>query len=78
MNQTRERSRVPMTAQLRLAGPLIRVKFVFMAASFVSFLLSVGLWFAGHELQGIFVGIWVPSILSLGALLLASNGTSTR
>ncbi len=78
MNQTRERSRPPVTAKLRLAGPLIRVKLIFFAASFVSFLLSVGLWFAGHELQGIFVGIWVPSILSLGALLLASNGPSTR
>jgi hypothetical protein len=67
-----------MTAQLRRAGPLVRVKLVFFAASFVSFLLSVGLWFAGHELQGIFVGIWVPSILSLGALLLASNGPGNR
>ena len=76
--QTRERDRPSPTAQLRLAGSLIRVKLVFLVASFVSFLLSVGLWFAGHELQGIFVGIWVPSILSLGALLLASNGPSTR
>jgi hypothetical protein len=78
MNQTRERSRPPLTARLKLSGPLIRVKLVFLAASFVSFLLSVGLWFGGNELQGIFVGIWVPSILSLGALLLASNRGDTR
>ena len=33
--------------------------------SFISFLYSVGLWFTGHQLEGIFVGIWVPSILAL-------------
>ena len=32
--------------------------------SFLSFLYSVGLWFSGHKLEGIFVGIWVPSILA--------------
>ena len=32
--------------------------------SFLSFLYSVGLWFTGHQLEGIFVGIWVPSILA--------------
>ena len=31
--------------------------------AFVSFLYSVSLWFFGYELEGIFVGIWVPSIL---------------
>jgi uncharacterized membrane protein YiaA len=33
--------------------------------SFLSFLYSVGLWFSGHQLEGIFVGIWVPSILAM-------------
>ena len=33
--------------------------------SFLSFLYSVGLWFSGYQLEGIFVGIWVPSILAL-------------
>lgn len=33
--------------------------------SFLSFLYSVSLWFSGHQLEGIFVGIWVPSILTL-------------
>ena len=32
--------------------------------SFISFLYSVSLWFSGHKLEGIFVGIWVPSILA--------------
>jgi len=33
--------------------------------AFFSFLLSVSLWFTGNKLEGIFVGIWVPSILTL-------------
>ena len=32
--------------------------------AFISFLFSVSLWFTGNQLEGIFVGIWVPSILS--------------
>ena len=32
--------------------------------SFLSFLYSVSLWFGGNKLEGIFVGIWVPSILA--------------
>ena len=39
-----------------------------LLGAFVSFLLSVSLWFAGHHDQGIFVGLWVPSILALGGL----------
>jgi hypothetical protein len=39
----------------------------------ISFVLSVSLWFAGHEQQAIFVGLWVPSILSLGSLVLAGR-----
>jgi hypothetical protein len=41
-----------------------------LLAAFVSFLISVVLWFGGHHDQGIFVGLWVPSILSLGAVVL--------
>jgi hypothetical protein len=46
-----------------------------LVASFLSFLLSVYLWFEGSEMQAIFVGIWVPSILSLGALAFAGSGS---
>ena len=42
---------------------------LFLAAA-ASFVLSVSLWFAGNQLQGIFVGLWVPSILALGAIVL--------
>ena len=34
--------------------------------AFVSFLLSVSLWFNGQKDEGMFVGIWVPSILGFG------------
>lgn len=47
---------------------------LFLVAAGVSFLLSVSLWFMGNEQQGIFVGLWVPSILALGALMLAGKG----
>jgi hypothetical protein len=48
----------------------------FLVAAGASFLLSVTLWFSGSKEQGVFVGLWVPSILSLGALLLAGRGSS--
>ena len=51
-----------------------KVKFLFVLGAFISFVLSVSLFFTGNREQGIFVGIWVPSILSAGALLLGSNG----
>ena len=47
---------------------------MFLAAAGFSFLLSVSLWFLGNKEQGIFVGLWVPSILALGALMLAGKG----
>ena len=47
---------------------------LFLVAAGISFLLSVALWFLGHKEQGLFVGLWVPSILALGALMLAGKG----
>ena len=38
---------------------------LFLAAAFASFLGSVSLWFLYSREYGLFVGIWVPSILSL-------------
>ena len=52
-----------------------RAKLLFLVAAFLSFLLSVGLWFSGHRDEGVFVGIWVPSILALGALMLGSKSS---
>ncbi len=39
-----------------------------LLGAFVSFVLSVSRWFTGHHDQGIFVGLWVPSILALGGM----------
>jgi len=52
------------------AAPEVRAKSLVLFAAFVSFLISVVLWFGGQHDQGIFVGLWVPSILSLGAVVL--------
>ncbi|NNE42712.1 MAG: hypothetical protein HKN12_00760 [Gemmatimonadetes bacterium] len=46
---------------------------LFSVAAAVSFVFSVSLWFAGKREEGMFVGLWVPSILSLGALMLAGR-----
>ena len=48
-------------------------KALFLFAAFISFLLSVGLWFSGDRETGLFVGIWVPSICSAGALIVAGG-----
>ena len=39
------------------------------AAAFVAFVTSVYLWFSGQRDEGLFVGLWVPSILGLAAYL---------
>ncbi|CAN5656066.1 hypothetical protein BH20ACI4_BH20ACI4_03390 [soil metagenome] len=44
--------------------------YLILGAAFISFLFSVALWFGvfGEEQKqaGIFVGIWVPSIIGFG------------
>lgn len=37
-----------------------------LASAFASFLLSIVLWFTDHHEEGLFVGLWVPSILAAG------------
>ena len=49
---------------------LIQAKILFLAAAFVSFAISIYLWFLVDREQGMFVGLWVPSILALGAIFL--------
>jgi hypothetical protein len=38
-----------------------------MAAAVVALATSMYLWFGGHRDEGLFVGLWVPSILSFAA-----------
>jgi hypothetical protein len=52
-----------MAAQYEVLG-----RRLILLGAFVSFVLSVSLWFTGHHEQGIFVGLWVPSILALSGL----------
>lgn len=46
-----------------------KAKALFCLAAFLSFAVSVYLWFLVDKDKGLFVGLWVPSILALGALL---------
>ncbi len=76
MNDTHDHTRNPRVeeAPIAAARPLVASpKTFFLAAAFLSFLLSVGLFFTGDHERGIFVGIWVPSILSAGTLILAGT-----
>ena len=50
-----------------------RARSLVVLGAFVSFLFSVSLWFAGMREEGLFVGLWVPSILGLGNLLLSGK-----
>ena len=48
-------------------------KLGYVIAAGASFLLSIWLWFNGDRDSGVFVGLWVPSILSLGTLMLMGS-----
>lgn len=45
----------------------------FVLAAGLSFLFSIWLWFSGQREEGAFVGLWVPSILSFGTLMLGGK-----
>jgi hypothetical protein len=53
-----------------------KTKLVFLVAAFLSFVLSVSLWFLVDREVGLFVGLWVPAIHSLGTLVLVGEETS--
>jgi hypothetical protein len=50
--------------------------YLLLAAAFISLLLSVYLWFLGQREEGLFVGLWVPSILSFGGFIRSALGRS--
>lgn len=50
-----------------------RTKLVFLTAAFIGFVLSVALWFLVDREVGLFVGLWVPAIHSLGTLVLVGE-----
>jgi uncharacterized membrane protein len=75
MNKTpaKNRPRARKALPSDLAGAKSRARVLFLVAAFLSLIASVILFFSGSENVGIFVGLWVPSILSLGALLTPSG-----
>ncbi len=55
--------------------PQTILKATTLLAAAGSLLMSVYLYFKGtgvnHQMDGLYVGVWVPSILSLGSFLVA-------
>lgn len=49
---------------MRTPSIFSKLDYFFLVAAFISFVLSVGLWFLYNQSYGLYVGIWVPSILS--------------
>lgn len=71
------RAKDPASLQERpglLTGRVAASRALFLLAAGLSFAISVVLWFSGQREQGLFVGLWVPSILSLGTLLMNARG----
>lgn len=64
----------PQTLSKRQKRRVI-AKLFFLIAGTLSFFLSVGLWWITEDIQtAIYVGLWVPSLFSLGSLVLAHEG----
>ena len=40
--------------------------FIVISSAFLSFILSVYLWFSGDKEMGQYVSIWVPTIIAYG------------
>ena len=57
--------RVAITTGERLGVRLI------LTAAVMSFLLSIALWFTDNRDEGVFLGLWVPSILAAGGFWMA-------
>ena len=63
----------PAKARPQTISAFHRIKALFMVAAFASLVLSVTLWFTGSRDEGVFVGLWVPAIHSLGTLILTGE-----
>jgi len=74
MSSSTEKSvELPAEVQSEIDMATARARTVVVIGAAASFIFSVSLWFSGMKEEGLFVGLWVPSILSLGNLLLPSN-----
>ena len=63
--------RVAVMTRVRLGVTLI------LTAAVLSFLLSIALWFTDNRDEGVFVGLWVPSILAAGAFWMTAVAKRT-
>jgi len=46
-----------------------RSDYFILTSAFLSFVFSIYLWFSGQQDEGLYVGLWVPSILAAGAYI---------
>jgi hypothetical protein len=46
---------------------------LFLVAALAAFCLSIALWFTDNRDEGVFVGLWVPSILAAGGFWMAAQ-----
>ena len=70
---SQQRGQSKALANRHVVPGISRAKALFMLAAGLSFLMSVSLFFTGDRERGIYVGLWVPSILAAGALLLGKE-----
>lgn len=63
--------------QVAYVKPKVILQVSILVSAAASLALSISLYFAGNDesdkLNGIYVGVWVPSILALGAFILAGQ-----
>ncbi len=72
VTNTTDRSRSVLDA-LGAEASTRRIKSMFLLAGLLSLVLSVTLWFSGYREEGLFVGLWVPAVHSLGTLVLTRD-----
>jgi ABC-type multidrug transport system permease subunit len=73
MTEMAETIHEPKRSGVSALSQFHRTKLVFLIAAFLSFLFSVFLWFFVDRELGLFVGLWVPAIHSLGTLVLVGE-----
>ena len=73
-DMTQERSTLSTSKRARPLDRYMVGVTLFLIAAVASFFLSIGLWFSGSREEGVYVGLWVPSILAAGAFWVSAVG----
>ena len=66
-------NKTEISNSIQIKKKLMIGKCVIFFAAFLSMLFSIYLFHTGDTQNGIFVGTWVPSILSAGTLLIVGH-----